>query len=92
MSFFEAGMLICFGAAWPVSIYKSLTSKSIKGKSLLFSVVVLVGYASGIMHKIFIYTDWVLVLYVLNFLMVALDIALFIRNKRIEAKTEAQPV
>ena len=84
MGIFEAGMLVCFGAAWPVSIYKSSVSKSTKGKSLLFMIVILVGYAFGILHKSFVYMDWVIVLYILNFVMVAADIGLYFRNKRIE--------
>ena len=44
-------MLICFGAAWPFSIYKSLKSKSTAGKSLIFLIVVEVGYIAGIIHK-----------------------------------------
>ena len=32
MSIYEIIMLICFGAAWPFSIYKSLKSKSTKEK------------------------------------------------------------
>ena len=84
MSIFEAGMLLCFGAAWPVSIYKSAVSKTTKGKSLLFMFVILAGYAFGIIHKAFIHYDWVIVLYILNFVMVAVDIALFFRNKRFE--------
>jgi len=35
MSVFEAIMLLCFGAAWPFSIYKSYKSKSIMGKVYL---------------------------------------------------------
>lgn len=31
MSIFEVIMLICFGAAWPFSIYKSYTSTSTSG-------------------------------------------------------------
>ena len=36
MSFFEAGMLICFGASWPFAVAKTYKSKSVKGKSRLF--------------------------------------------------------
>jgi hypothetical protein len=34
MSVFEIAMLVCFGAAWPVSIYKSLKTRAVAGKSL----------------------------------------------------------
>ena len=36
MSGFEAVMMLCFGSAWPFSIYKSYTSRSNKGKSVWF--------------------------------------------------------
>ncbi len=82
MSVFEAMMLICFGAAWPFSIWKSYRSRSNKGKSLLFIVIVEIGYASGITHKVLYNYDFVLWLYILNFLLVMTDILLFWRNAR----------
>ena len=47
-SLLEITMLVCFGAAWPISIYKSWTSHSSKGKSVVFLAVIVVGYAAGI--------------------------------------------
>ena len=82
MSIFEALMLICFGAAWPFSIYKSYKSKSIKGKSIVFLYVVFIGYASGVLHKIFFNFDYVIFLYIINMIMVSIDTILYYRNKR----------
>lgn len=84
MSIFEAGMLICFGLAWPINIYKSLKSRSTKGKSVFFLYVVLVGYMSGIAHKLIYSRDIVMVLYFINFIMVSIDTILFYRNRRYE--------
>lgn len=84
-SVFEIGMLVCFGFAWPLNIYKSLTSKTAKGKSFLFLIVVFLGYVSGIVHKIIYSWDVVLILYVLNIIMVSIDIALYFRNRRYDA-------
>jgi hypothetical protein len=81
MSIFEALMLICFGAAWPFSIYHSYKSRTNSGKSLAFLFVVLAGYVSGITHKMLHNLDAVLWLYVLNMLMVAADIVIYYRNK-----------
>lgn len=81
MSIFEIIMLLCFGAAWPFSIYKSYKSKSGQGKSALFLVIVLVGYAAGILNKIFYNFDNVVYLYGLNMIMVAIDLILHIRNQ-----------
>lgn len=82
MSIFEAVMLVCFGAAWPVSIYKSWTSRTCAGKSVIFLYIVLFGYISGIIHKIIYNPDKLIYLYVINGTMVAVDIVLFYRNIR----------
>jgi len=82
MSVFEMIMLICFGAAWPLSIYKSYTSKSTQGKSFFFLVVIMIGYISGIINKLFYNYDWVIFLYILNLLMVFTDTLLYIRNSK----------
>jgi hypothetical protein len=87
MSIFEIIMLICFGAAWPFSIYRSYKSKSVKGKSFIFLSIVFIGYISGILHKIFYDFNNVIYLYILNMLMVGIDMLLFMRNRRlIESK------
>jgi hypothetical protein len=81
MSIFEIIMLVCFGSAWPFSIYRSYTSKSVKGKSLVFLIIVLVGYLAGILHKFFFNYDGVVYLYIVNFTLVAVDTGLYIRNR-----------
>jgi len=80
-SIFEIVMLVCFGMAWPASIYRSYVSRSIKGKSLLFLIIVVCGYLAGILNKMFYSMDIVLVLYIINVLMVLIDIGLYFRNK-----------
>lgn len=82
MSYFEIGMLICFGFAWPISIYKSLKSQSIEGKSVLFMYVIIVGYLFGIIHKIIYNPDFVIALYTLNLVMVSIDLSLYYINKK----------
>lgn len=84
MSIFEAGMLICFGFAWPINIYKSLKSRSTGGKSMFFSIVVDIGYIFGIIHKLLYSPDIVLYLYILNLLMVTFDLCLYFRNRKWE--------
>ena len=83
MSIFEIVMLLCFGAAWPFSIYRSYISHSVKGKSLAFLVIVNVGYCAGILHKVFYNYDNVIWLYASNMVMVFIDMLLYIRNRRI---------
>ncbi len=84
LSLFEVIMLICFGFAWPFSIVKSYKSRSTKGKSLLFLFIILIGYISGIIHKLIYSRDMVVFFYILNFFMVLVDIIVFLRNKMLE--------
>lgn len=86
MSIFEIIMLICFGAAWPLSIYKSYTSRSIKGKSVSFLIVILIGYVAGMLNKIFNQYDAVVYLYLLNFIMVLTDLLIYFRNSQLSAR------
>jgi hypothetical protein len=88
MSIFEIIMLLCFGFAWPLSIYRSYQSRTTKGKSLFFLVIIVVGYISGICNKIINNLDFVVYLYVLNALMVSIDIGLWFRNYKIEKNNE----
>ena len=87
MSIFEIGMLVCFGAAWPASIYKSWKSKKTNGKSLPFLCIIWLGYVSGIINKAVYNFDFVIYLYILNLLMVTVDILLFLRNTRLDKST-----
>lgn len=80
MSVFELIMLICFGAAWPFSIYKSYKSKSVNGKSPYFLVVIIIGYICGILNKIVYNYDFVVYLYFLNLIMVSIDLILYLIN------------
>lgn len=70
-------MLVCFGAAWPFSIYRSLKTNCVKGKSPVFLVIVFAGYVAGIVHKIIYNYDLVIFFYILNAIMVAIDIGLY---------------
>lgn len=76
MSFFEIGMLVCFGVSWPISIYKSIKTKEVRGKSQLFLMVIIAGYLCGLIHKILYSRDLVIVLYAINLILVAIDLGL----------------
>ena len=84
MSIFEILMLVCFGAAWPFSIYRSLVSRTAAGKSLFFLIIVFAGYICGVLHKLLHNCDGVVYLYCLNGLMVFSDILLTLRNRRLD--------
>lgn len=86
---FEALMVVSFGISWPVSIVKSITSKTAKGKSLFFMLMILFGYICGITSKLLAdKITYVFVFYVLNFVMVGVDILLYFRNKRLDKERE----
>ncbi len=87
----EMIMLICFGLSWPISVYKSLTSHSTQGKSLVFMIAIIIGYISGIAGKIVGgQINYVLILYCLNLTVVSFDLMLFFANKRREKRLVAQ--
>jgi hypothetical protein len=77
----ETLMLICFGFAWPISITKSIRSKTSRGKSLIFLFIILLGYMCGIMKKLVCdEIGLALVFYSINSMMVSFDIFLWMRN------------
>jgi hypothetical protein len=81
----ETGMLICFGIAWPVSIAKTLKTKTTSGKSLVFLLVILCGYLFGISKKILCdEIGLALIFYSINTIMVSLDILLWLRFNHIK--------
>ena len=84
MSLFEAGMLICFGASWPLAVIKTYRTKAVKGKSRLFLSLIIIGYLFGIINKIINSMDFVFWLYVINLLLVSSDfiLCLMYRNRQ----------
>ncbi len=91
MSVFEITMLVCFGVAWPFSILKSWRSRSNGGKSVVFLVVIFVGYVAGVIHKALYSRDPVIVLYMLNGIMVLADILIYVRNHHLENSAKDGP-
>ncbi len=82
---FEALMVVCFGLSWPLSVYRSWKSRTAKGKSLFFEVFILLGYICGITSKLVSgKITYVFLFYVLNILMVAADLLMYFRNRRLD--------
>ena len=48
----EIVMILCFGASWPFNVAKSYRARTAKGKSLLFLILIEVGYVAGIAAKL----------------------------------------
>ena len=92
----EITMIVLFGASWPMNVIKSIKTKSAKGKSLLFLVLILVGYIAGITSKFvnpvymaqFAEKWYLLFFYFLNFFMVLTDTILYFRNRSLDKKRE----
>lgn len=90
MQIFECLMLVCFGISWPISVYKSLRSRSTQGKSVVFIVAIIVGYLSGITGKLVNgQVGYVLVVYCLNLAVVSLDLGIYFVNRSREKKLAA---
>ncbi|MBQ4543831.1 MAG: hypothetical protein IJA19_06660 [Clostridia bacterium] len=85
---FEILMIVMFGASWPINAMKSYKARTTKGKSLPFLLLIFVGYIFGITSKLIAesFKWYVMFFYVLNFIMVGIDILLYIRNYRLDKK------
>ena len=82
---FEMIMLICFGLSWPFNIAKSLRSRTARGKSVWFEVCIIVGYLCGLAGKFISGTvTYVAAFYILDIGMVATDLVLTMRNRRLD--------
>ena len=91
MHVFEFIMLACFGLSWPISVYKSVKSKSTQGKSLVFIIAIIIGYISGIIGKIVNdQLTYVLIAYCFNLVVVFIDLVLFFVNRQHEKRNDAQ--
>ena len=87
MQIFEFIMLACFGLSWPISVYKSIKSKSTQGKSIVFIIAIIIGYISGIIGKIVNHKlSYVLIIYCFNLIVVSVDLVLFFINRKNEKK------
>ena len=85
MQIFEFIMLACFGLSWPISVYKSIKSKSTQGKSIVFIIAIIIGYISGIIGKIVNdQLTYVLIIYCFNLIVVSVDFILFFINRKRE--------
>ena len=70
-------MLVCFGLSWPVAVWKTYKTKSVRGKSFLFLFLILLGYILGVIHKVIYNFDYVIWLYVINGVLVLADMTLW---------------
>lgn len=87
----ETVMLICFGCSWPLNVYRNYKARTTRGMSLPFILLILLGYIAGICAKIIAQNySYVLVVYVLNLLIVSVNVPIYIRNYRLDQKERAK--
>ena len=79
----EIIMIVAFGFSWPNNIITTLKNKSTKGKSLAFLLLIDFGYLCGIVGKILggNIVWYVMFFYLLNFVMVSIDLCLYFYYK-----------
>ena len=84
----EIIMVVSFGASWPLNVLKSYRARTTKGKSLAFLVLIFFGYIAGIASKLMAdsFKWYVLFFYVLNLIMVGIDLILYYRNYQLDKK------
>ncbi len=88
----EIVMILSFGASWPFNVVRSFKARTAKGKSPAFLILILIGYVAGIVAKLtnsaymaeFSIKWYVLIFYIINFIMVAVDLGLYVRNRRLD--------
>lgn len=80
-------MIVSFGISWPFNVIKSIRTRSTKGKSLIFLVLIFVGYIFGIINKLLTNPNYVLYAYVINLFFVGMDLILYLINHRRERVT-----
>lgn len=85
----EAAMLVCFGCSWPMNLIKNIKCKSAKSMSLPFILLITVGYIAGISAKLITHQiNYVLVVYILNIVIVSMNIAVYFYNRRLDNKLD----
>lgn len=87
--FLETVMLICFGLSWPINLIKAYRSRTAKGTSLPFILLITVGYVAGIAAKFVKGTiNYVLAAYIFNIVMVLLNLVVYFRNTKLDAAND----
>lgn len=82
-------MLVCFGISWPFNIAKSIRSRTAKGKSIAFELLIIAGYLCGLIGKFILGNlSYVVFFYIADILMVAADLVLTLRNRRLDRERD----
>lgn len=88
---FESIMLICFGLSWPMSVVKNIKARTAKSMSLPFILLIITGYIAGITAKLISGAfNYVLVVYLINLVIVSLNVVVYVRNVALDKKRDAE--
>lgn len=86
-SILETIMLVCFGLSWPLNVIKAYKAKTAKGTSLPFILLIITGYVAGITAKVLTnQINYVLIAYLVNLAIVALNVVVYFRNVALDKK------
>ena len=88
----EVIMIVGFGASWPINVTKAYRARTTKGTSPAFLLIIFFSYIAGISSKLinedymaaFAQKWYVLCFYILNFIMVGINLLVYVRNKRLD--------
>ena len=86
---FETVMLVCFGLSWPINVVKAYKSQTTKGTSLPFIFLIITGYVAGIIAKVIAgQTNYVLIVYVINLMIVLLNVVVYASNYQLDKRNQ----
>ena len=89
----EILMVLSFGASWPINATKAWRARTAKGTSITFLSLIIFGYICGIASKFMMYINpnvanpkwYVVFFYVLNLVVVSVNVGIYFRNKKLDA-------
>ena len=83
---FEILMIVSFGVSWPLTVIKAYRSRTTKGTSLPFLLLIFTGYIWGIIGKLLApaFKWYVMFFYVFNTVMVGINLILYVRNFKLD--------
>ena len=86
-SILETIMLVCFGFSWPMNVVKAYKSRTAKGTSLPFVLLIISGYLAGIGAKLITgQINYVLIAYLFNLAIVSLNVIVYFHNVSLDKK------
>ena len=96
----EIIMIVSFGVSWPINLRKNLKSKTAKGISLWFYLMIFFGYIAGIISKFLnesymnsFQSKWyVLVFYFINLIVVGANIIVYFYNHHLDKLKEENAI